>query len=158
NTWTATDDCDNTSTTFTQVITITDTHAPTWITAATDLDRTVECDDADGLALAQSLAPEATDNCGTAHLSLKDAGTFVAGSRQHGRTNTNTWTATDDCDNTSTTFTQVITITDTHAPTWITAADALNTSLECDDADGLALAQGWAPEASDNCGSAHLSL
>jgi hypothetical protein len=47
----------------------------------------------------------------------------------------------------------VITITDDTAPTWDTVALALDTSLECSDAAGIAAAQALFPVASDNCDS-----
>src|SRR5258707_14416112 len=58
----------------------------------------------------------------------KSAGAFVASAC--GGTYTNTWTAKDACNNTSAVFTQVITITDTKAPTWTTVAAALNVTVE----------------------------
>src|SRR5205085_11843176 len=62
-TWVAKDVCGNTSAVFTQVITVTDTKAPTWTTAAASLDKSVECDDVAGLTAAQALAPVAADGC-----------------------------------------------------------------------------------------------
>jgi hypothetical protein len=61
-----------------------------------------------------------------------------------------TFIAFDDCNNNTT---QVITITDDTAPTWDTVALALDTSLECSDAAGIAAAQALFPVASDNCDS-----
>ena len=61
------------------------------------------------------------------------AGVFVAGSCPQAGTYTNTWTVTDDCGNVSAVYTQVITINDTQAPTWTTAAGALNVTLQCSD-------------------------
>src|SRR5678815_2274935 len=95
----------NTSNKFTQVITITDTKAPTWTTTAGSLDKTLECDDAAGLTAAQALAPTATDNCPGTVTYTKTSGSFVAGAC--GGTYTNTWVAKDVCNNTSTTFTPV---------------------------------------------------
>jgi hypothetical protein len=46
-----------------------------------------------------------------------------------------TWTVADDCGNTSEVFTQIITIQDTTAPTWSAAATALNTTVECGNAE-----------------------
>ncbi|WP_409416149.1 choice-of-anchor L domain-containing protein [Flavobacterium sp. PS2] len=152
NTWTAKDVCNNTSTTFTQVITIQDTTAPTWTTAPTALNVTLQCSDAAGLTTAQASAPVATDNCGGTVTYTKISGTFVAGTCANSGTYTNTWTAKDVCNNISTTFTQVITIQDTTAPTWTTAPTALNVTLQCSDAAGLTTAQANAPVATDNCG------
>jgi len=151
NTWTAKDACNNTSTVFTQVITIQDTTAPTWTTAPTALNVILECSDTAGLTAAQNQAPVATDNCGGTVTYTKVSGTFAAGTCANSGTYTNTWTAKDVCNNTSTVFTQVITIQDTTAPTWTTAPTALNVTLECSDASGLANAQVMLPVASDLC-------
>ena len=150
NTWIAKDVCLNESTTFTQVITIQDTTDPTWTTAATNLNRTIECSNTDALATAQALAPVATDNCSTVTYT-KVSGDFVAGSCANSGTYTNTWIAKDVCLNESTTFTQVITIQDTTDPTWTTAATALNSTVECSDSAALENAQALAPVATDNC-------
>ena len=40
---------------------------------------------------------------------------------------------------------------DTTAPTWTTAANALDVTLECSDAAGLTAAQALFPVATDNC-------
>ena len=79
---------------FTQVITITDTQAPTWTTAAGALNVTLQCSDAAGLTAAQALAPTATDNC-SAVTYTKTSGAFVAGACPQAGTYTNTWTAKD---------------------------------------------------------------
>ncbi|OUL59888.1 choice-of-anchor L domain-containing protein, partial [Flavobacterium sp. AJR] len=152
NTWTAKDVCNNTSTTFTQTITIQDTTAPNWTTAPTALNVTLQCSDTAGLTTAQANAPVATDNCGGTVTYTKISGTFVAGTCANSGTYTNTWTAKDVCNNTSTTFTQTITIQDTTAPTWTTAPTALNVTLQCSDTAGLTTAQASAPVATDNCG------
>ncbi|MCI9847036.1 Ig-like domain-containing protein, partial [Flavobacterium pectinovorum] len=154
NTWEAKDVCNNTSTTFTQVITIQDNTAPTWTTAATSLNVTLQCSDLSGLATAQAQAPVATDNCGGAVTYTKISGNFAQGSCVNSGTYTNTWEAKDVCNNTSSVFTQVITIQDNTAPTWTTAATSLNVTLQCSDLSGLATAQAQAPVATDNCGGA----
>jgi gliding motility-associated-like protein len=155
NNWTVTDACNNTSAVFTQVITIQDTTAPTWSTTAASLDATIECSDATAIAAAQALFPTATDNCDNDVTNIvKNAGQFVASEEcANAGTFTNTWTVTDSCNNTSAVFTQVITIQDTTAPTWITAAASLNTTIECSDATAIAAAQAQFPIAADNCDS-----
>ncbi|MFB9090448.1 HYR-like domain-containing protein, partial [Flavobacterium paronense] len=155
NTWTVTDACNNTSAVFTQVITVQDTTAPTWSTAEASLNQTVECSDAEALATAQGLFPTASDNCDSDVTNIvKNAGQFVASEEcPNSGTYTNTWTVTDACNNTSAVFTQVITVQDTTAPTWSTAAASLNQTVECSDAEALATAQGLFPTASDNCDS-----
>jgi hypothetical protein len=148
NTWTVKDDCENVSAVYTQVITIQDTKAPTWSTAASSLNRTVECDDATGLAAAQALAPTAQDNCDNSLTPIKTAGHFIAAAC--GGTYTNTWVVKDDCGNTSAHYTQVITITDTKAP-----------SMTCPANITVASTQGTAPAVTgsptgiaDNCDTA----
>ncbi|MFV8357731.1 gliding motility-associated C-terminal domain-containing protein [Flavobacterium sp. XS1P32] len=153
NTWTVVDDCGNTSEVFTQIITIQDTTAPTWSTAATALNTTVECSNAEALATAQTAFPIATDLCDATVANIsKVSGVFIASeSCANAGTYTNTWTVADDCGNTSEVFTQIITIQDTTAPTWSTAATALNTTLECSNAEALAKAQAAFPTATDLC-------
>jgi autotransporter-associated beta strand protein len=152
NTWVVTDDCGNTSSVYTQVITIIDNTAPTWTTAAGMLNVTKQCSDAIGIAEAQALFPEASDNCdGDVTDIVKTSGAFVAGACPEAGTYTNTWVVTDNCGNTSLMYTQVITIIDDTAPTWTTAAGALNVTKQCSDASGIADAQAMFPIASDNC-------
>ncbi|MGL2967633.1 HYR-like domain-containing protein, partial [Flavobacterium sp. XGLA_31] len=113
----------NTSAVFTQVITVQDTTAPTWSTAAGTLDATVECSDAAALATAQAAFPIASDLCDADVTNIvKTSGEFVANEGcANAGTYTNTWTVADACGNTSAVFTQVITVQDTTAPTWTTA-------------------------------------
>ena len=153
NTWTVTDACGNVSAVYTQTITIQDTQAPTWTTAANALDVTLECSDAAGLTAAQALFPTAADNCDADVTNIvKTAGAYVAGGLcPESGSYTNTWTVTDACGNVSAVYTQTITIQDTQAPTWITAANALDVTLECSDAAGLTAAQLLFPTAADNC-------
>ena len=58
---------------------------------------------------------------------------------------------TDACGNVSAAYSQVITIIDTQAPTWTTAVNFLNRTVQCSDAAGIAAAQALFPTASDNC-------
>ncbi|CAM3411999.1 gliding motility-associated C-terminal domain-containing protein [Flavobacterium chungbukense] len=153
NTWTVKDDCGNTSSTFTQIITIQDTTPPTWTTLAESLDKTIECSDANALANAQTLFPTATDSCDADVTNIvKVSGQFTASAGcGNAGTYTNTWTVKDDCGNTSATFTQIITIQDTTAPTWTTLAGSLDKTIECSDANALANAQTLFPTATDSC-------
>ena len=117
-----TDECSN-SATCDATVTLNDVTAPTWTTAAGDLDRTVECSDAAGLSAAQALSPAAQDNCSGSPTVTKTAGSFVPGSCPNSGTYTNTFVATDDCGNASSTYTQVITVEDNTAPDALCVAD-----------------------------------
>ncbi|TDE49288.1 gliding motility-associated C-terminal domain-containing protein [Flavobacterium sp. GT3P67] len=151
-TWTVTDACGNKASS-TQTIKIIDTNSPTWITATDALNTSIECNNPEALATAQSLNPIAKDNCDTDVSNItKVSGAFVASSEcANAGTYTNTWTVNDDCGNTSAVFTQVITIQDTSAPTWSTQATVLNTTVECSDMEALATAQALFPTATDLC-------
>ncbi len=100
------------------------------------LDGTLECSDAQDLTAAQAMLPVATDNCDTDVTNIvKVTGAYVAGRHVLRQVRyTNTWTVTDDCGNVSAVYTQTITIIDTTSPTWTTAANALDVTLECSDA------------------------
>ncbi|SNR83226.1 gliding motility-associated C-terminal domain-containing protein, partial [Flavobacterium sp. ov086] len=130
-----------------QVITIEDTTAPTWSTEVNSLNAKIECSNLEALAAAQALFPVATDACDTDVSNIvKASGQFVAveGCSNAG-TYTNTWTVKDDCGNTSETFTQVITIEDTTAPTFAGELPG-NITVSCDAVPAPANL-----EASDNC-------
>ena len=124
NTWTATDACGNTSTTFTQVITITDDTAPSWVTPQgqpypNGLNMTISCSDQAAYVFANGLTPIATDLCDVNVTLVKSNGAFVPGGDCIGEGSfTNTWIATDDCSNSSTIFTQTITVVDNTPPTF----------------------------------------
>ena len=151
NTFKVADTCGNISGTFTQVITIADIKAPTWVTGTSDLNRTLSCEDADGLTTAQALIPTASDNCDLTLTPVKTVGAFVQSGCGNAGSYTNTFKVTDDCGNVNSIFTQIITITDSKAPIWTSNANALDRTLSCEDTDGLAAAQALVPLASDNC-------
>jgi large repetitive protein len=132
-TWTATDNCGN-STTLSQTISVVDTTAPELTIPANE---TVECD-----AIPQVGIATATDNC-TAEVNVRYDGEV----REDGECANNyqlirTWTATDDCGN-STTLSQTITVQDTTAPVITVPADE---TVECDSVPEIGLAS-----ATDNC-------
>ncbi|NND77707.1 MAG: hypothetical protein HKN39_05950, partial [Flavobacteriales bacterium] len=90
-TWFAMDNCGNVSSTITQVITLTDNTAPVLDEAPADI--AVEClDDVPAVASISAL-----DNCGQASIDFLQT---VANSSCN-ETITRTWTATDECGNTS---------------------------------------------------------
>ncbi|MEE4177750.1 MAG: HYR domain-containing protein [Bacteroides sp.] len=155
-TWTVKDASGN-ATTCTQTINIDDTIAPTWTTSAGDLDVTVECSDAAALTAAQALFPVASDNCDADVSNIdKVSGSFVAGSEcSQAGTYTNTWTVTDECGNTSATYTQVITVVDTTAP--VISTQAQDQTVECDGTGNTADLNAWLASnggavAADACG------
>ncbi|MDZ7633733.1 MAG: hypothetical protein U5L72_04595, partial [Bacteroidales bacterium] len=126
----ASDDCGNAIVAvYTQTITITDNTSPTWTTPSGNLNRTVECSNAAGLAAAQALVPVASDNCDLTLTPVKTSGLFVAGSCPQAGTYTNTWTVSDDCGNAIVAvYTQTITVDDTTNPT---ASNPAAVTVEC---------------------------
>ncbi len=98
------------------IVEINQPDAVDWETGNNDLNVTIACDDATALANAQALEP-ATEFC---DFTLdKISGAFVADPDCEAEgTYTNTWTFTDACGRISETFTQVITLVDTTAPTF----------------------------------------
>ncbi|MBL7943794.1 MAG: hypothetical protein JNM00_13560, partial [Flavobacteriales bacterium] len=103
-TWTATDDCNN-STTATQIITVTDTTAPEVVTQPQDI--TVEC----GIDI-PDFAPEFIDQCDESITISYSENSDGEGCDYY---IVRTWTATDDCGN-GTTVSQQIHVVDTTAP------------------------------------------
>ncbi|WP_208609306.1 T9SS type A sorting domain-containing protein, partial [Flavobacterium xinjiangense] len=105
-TWKGTDVAGNFSTCV-QTITVQDVTVPVWTTISGTLNRNVTCGSAGELAAANALAPVATDNCSSV-IYTKTSGSLVSGPSN---TYTNTWIAKDISNNSSTVFTQVITVT-----------------------------------------------
>ncbi|MCX6233721.1 MAG: HYR domain-containing protein, partial [Bacteroidetes bacterium] len=150
------EDCDSTCS---MVVQVQDNMPPAWTTLAGSLDCILQCSDAAGLANAQTLAPSATDNCTVSLTPVKTAGSFIPDGCAQAGTYTNTWTVSDACGNPVTTpFTQIITIIDNIAPVWTTPAGALDVTLDCGDAAGLAAAQELMPVASDNCDTSFVPI
>jgi hypothetical protein len=129
--WTATDDCGN-STTVSQIIHVRDTTDPVLVNVPADA--TVECD-----AIPAPANVTATDNCSAANVSFSQTATEGCP-----YTITRTWTATDECGN-STTDSQILTVVDTHDPI-IVSHPEIHVTIEC----GLT-AELIAPVFSDNC-------
>ena len=132
-TYTATDDCGNSST-FEQILTLTDNIAPTFDSVPADY--TIECD--------QDITYDdatASDNCSGAEVTVEQE--IVEGACPQSYQIVRTFTATDNCDN-STTATQTITVQDTTAPELMIPADY---TVECSDDITYDEAS-----ATDNCG------
>lgn len=130
-TWTATDDCGN-SFSVSQLITVTDTIAPVISGPPAMI---ASCN-----ATAYDLNISATDNCGgEVELTYTDM-VFSGGCQGHVE---RTWTATDNCGNSSI-FYQIILMIDEELPT--VAVEPQDLNLECD----MAI-PAFTPEFSDNC-------
>ena len=138
-TFTATDDCGN-STSATQTITVQDTTAPEFTSVPADY--TAEC--SDELVMDDATA---SDNCG--EVSIEVSSETTAGACAGEYTITRTFTATDDCGN-STSATQTITVQDTTAPELSIPADY---TAEC--SEELILDEA---SASDNCGTVSIEV
>ncbi len=123
-TWTATDQCGN-STTVQQVLTVVDRTAPSFVTAA-PANATVECSNI-------PVQPDvmATDNCSGNNVTIVKAERRenIAGACANNYRLIRTWTATDQCGN-SKTIEQVLTVVDNTKPVFTTAAPA-NITVEC---------------------------
>ncbi len=123
-TWTATDNCGNSSS-ESQVITVSDTQAP--VLAGIPVDASAECD----AVPAQPVIGEditATDNCDN-DVEITFSEVRTDGDCDNSYTLTRTWTATDNCGNSSS-ESQVITVSDTQAP--VLAGIPVDASAECD--------------------------
>ena len=138
-TFTATDNCDN-STTATQTITVQDTTAPELMIPA---DYTVEC--SDDITYDEA---SATDNCGM--VEIGEVQEIIAGNCAGNYTITRAFTATDECGN-MTSATQTITVQDTTAPEF-TSVPA-DYTVECSDDMPMDDAM-----ASDNCGEVTITV
>ncbi len=136
-TWTATDDCGNSST-ASQTINVQDITAP--VIDALPAVSTIDCPAVPAFAIAT-----ATDNCGSA-FTLTSTDLTTAGACAGSYSITRTWTATDDCGNSST-ASQTINVQDITAPV-IDALPAVST-IDCPAVPAFAIAT-----ATDNCGSA----
>ncbi len=131
--WTATDNCGN-STTLNQTVTVVDTTAPKLTVPA---DETVECDSIPELG-----EVSATDNCDEQVLIEFVDEKRVDGDCVNSYQLIRTWSATDNCGN-SVQNSQTISVIDTTAPELIVPADE---TVECDSIPGVGEAS-----ATDNC-------
>ncbi|MEZ4919982.1 MAG: HYR domain-containing protein [Saprospiraceae bacterium] len=134
-TWTATDNCGNSSI-ATQLITVQDTTAP--ILLNVPMDTLVNCD-----AVPDPGMPTATDNCDGDVLVQYLGELITSGPCDDSYTLSRTWSATDNCGNISTAV-QVVTVQDTMPPLF--TSSPADTLVNCD-----ALPPVGMPTASDNC-------
>jgi hypothetical protein len=138
-TWTAEDECNNSSSCV-QTITVQDTTPPV-ITCPSDV--AIECDASTDPASTGSAT--ATDNCGSVMITHSDS--IVAGSCPDDYTILRTWTAEDECNNSSSCI-QMITVQDTTPPVITCPSDV---AVECDESTDPSNT-GYA-SAVDNCDS-----
>ncbi|WP_143569699.1 HYR-like domain-containing protein, partial [Tenacibaculum agarivorans] len=100
-----------------------------WITVENALDKTISCDDAQGLINAQLLAPEVSCDLKVE----KDAGDFnFSADCSSSGTYVNTWTFTDSYGRVSEVYQQTITIIDTEAPVFVEDLPASELEVSCD--------------------------
>jgi hypothetical protein len=145
-TWTATDECGNT-TSHVQTITVQDTTAPVFIGEVLPQDITVDCD-----AIPETDYLSATDNCSSSSEGITIDFTEVRteGDCPNNYTLTRTWTATDECGNT-TSHVQTITFQDTAAPVFDGEVLPQDITVDCD-----AIPEAYNLSASDNCSSSEV--
>jgi hypothetical protein len=129
-TWTATDACGNVSNIQTQVVTVEDVTAPVVVAATVPANMTVSCDN-----IPVAVEVMFTDACSPvtvhfAEVSTQDADVNV--DAHYNYTITRTWYAVDVTGNNSDTITQVITVEDTQAPSFVVPEDV----TLCKNADG----------------------
>lgn len=134
-TWTATDDCDN-STTVTRMILVEDSTEP-WFDCENS-EMTVECD-----TVIDEPVCNAYDNCDE-DLDVDMEMTTEDGDCPNEWTDTYTWTATDDCGNTAS-VTVVVNYVDTTPPVFDSVPQSQEVS--CDETYNIGMAS-----ATDNCG------
>ena len=135
-TWTATDDCGNTSS-KSQIIKVEDTTPP--VLSGIPSDATVECDNIPAAAASVS----ASDNCDN-QVEITFSESVTNGACDANYTLTRTWTATDDCGNTSS-KSQIIKVEDTTPP--VLSGIPSDATVECDNIPAPATSV----SASDNC-------
>ena len=107
--WTGTDDCGNSSS-CAQTVTVVDDEAPVISCPA---DATVSCED--DRSSANTGVATSTDNCVQLSLGIAESDSVAGGSCPQEEVITRTWTATDDCGNSSS-CDQVVTVVDTTPP------------------------------------------
>ncbi|WP_282123477.1 gliding motility-associated C-terminal domain-containing protein [Algibacter mikhailovii] len=142
-TWTATDICGNTVSAD-QTISTSDTTPPSFDQTLPEANITVECD-----AIPEPIELSASDDCGTASVTVSN--TKTEGDCDNFYSLARTWTALDECGNT-TTFTQTITVQDTKAPVFVETLPT-DITVECN-----AIPEAESITAVDNCGTVAVSI
>ncbi len=139
-TWTASDDANN-QTVHTQTINVVDTAAPEFDQELPESKLSAECD-----AVPEAMTLTATDNCsGSVDVDYSEEFAGQDDECANIYTITRTWTASD-CAGNETSFTQVIEVIDTNAPTFDGELPSENLTAECD-----AVPAAVTLTASDNC-------
>jgi hypothetical protein len=113
NTCTAKDASNNSFTTFTRGTIVQGIITPRWTIIPNTLNTTLESNNLEGPQIAQGGTPAATDNCSGTETNPKTSGIIVAGSCANSGIYTDIWRVKLVCSNSSTTFTELITIQDT---------------------------------------------
>ncbi|WP_306643951.1 LamG domain-containing protein [Sanyastnella coralliicola] len=134
-TWTATDNCGNSSSAQ-QVVTFVDTEAPELSEAPADL--VLDCE----ASIPDAVVLTGTDNCGDVTIEFVES--IIDGDCPSEYTIERTWTAVDNCGNTATRV-QMISITDTTAPIFDFTPEDI--TAECGDIPAPPVLT-----AADNCG------
>ena len=141
-TWTATDECGNTSS-CSQTITVSDTDGP--VLSGCPSDVSVDCE---SVPLAASVT--ATDNCSSIPLDVVFSEVQTSGNCAGNYSLLRTWTATDECGNTSS-CSQTITVSDTDGP--VLSGCPSDISVDCESVPTAAMVT-----ATDNCSSIPLGV
>lgn len=130
-----------------------DNELPTWVPVPGALDAALECDMVDAYVVSILAIPllTAVDNCDPNPIVSVATDMTFPGMCPNSYVRVITYTAVDDAGNVSLPYTVTITSTDTTPPGWSTAIGALNATVDCDDAAGLAAAQALVPVPMDNC-------
>ena len=135
--WSAQDSCGNIATTI-QTITVRDQTPPVFISVPAD--ETVSCD-----AVPAPAAPTATDNCAANVSIVYNGETRTDGNCPNSYTLSRSWTASDNCGNTSI-VTQILTVQDVTPPSFTFIPPGITVECDAIPSDGL-------PIANDNCSS-----
>ena len=142
-TWIASDECGNSSS-HVQTITVQDLTAPVFDGEVLPQDMTVDCD-----AVPEADYLSATDNCSSSSegITIELFEDYLEGECQNSYTLVRTWTATDECGN-STSHVQTITVQDITAPVFDGEVLPQDMTVDCE-----AIPEAYNLSATDNCSS-----